>query len=185
MARLMTAGITSLDGYINDAAGGFDWAMPDEEVHAFANDLERSIGTAIYGRRMYEIMSFWEDVPAGGNPIMDDFARIWAAKDKIVVSTTLPKPITARTTLKRDLDWLGQFTADADRDISIGGPTLAGHAIAAGLVDEFHQFLVPMIVGGGTRFFPEGAFQQLELVDQKRFDSGIVYLKYEKKENHG
>ena len=185
MARLITAGITSLDGYINDADGGFDWAMPDEQVHAFANELERSVGTAIYGRRMYEVMQFWDDVPAGENPIMDEFAQIWGRNNKIVVSTTLEKPTTAKTVLKRDLDWLEQFKAEAERDISIGGPTLAASAVHKGLVDEFHQFLTPVVVGGGTSFFPAGVFQRLELIDEKRFDSGVVYLRYQKKENHG
>ena len=185
MARLITAGITSLDGYINDADGGFDWATPDAEVHAFANELERSIGTAIYGRRMYEVMQFWETAPMGESQAMDDFAEVWRRNDKIVVSATLEKPTTSRTTLKRDLAWLEPFTQEATTDVSIGGPTLAAHAIRAGLVDEFHQFLTPVLVGGGTPFFPSGVRQNLELLDEHRFDSGVVYLRYQKKENHG
>lgn len=185
MAKLITAGITSLDGYINDAGGGFDWAMPDRDVHAFANNLEGEIGTAVYGRRMYEVMRFWEDVPLGDDPTSDEFAQTWRANDKIVVSTTLEMTTTAKTTLRRDLDWLEQFTREAERDVSIGGPTLAAHAIRAGLVDEFHQFLTPVIVGGGTRFLPGDTVQPLELIDEHRFESGVIYLRYRKKEHHG
>ena len=181
MARLIYSAIASLDGYVADESGNFDWAMPDAEVHAFVNDLERPIGTYLYGRRMYEVMRFWETVPGDEPPVMQDFARIWQGTDKIVYSKTLQTASTARTRIERDFDpdSIRRMKAAAARDISIGGPELAAHAIKAGLVDEFQMLFAPVIVGGGKRFLPsEVRLTRLELIDERRFRSGMVFLRY-------
>jgi dihydrofolate reductase len=183
MARLIYSTIASLDGCVADRDGRFDWAAPDEEVHAFVNDLERPIGTYLYGRRMYETMVGWEYVGAiaGDDPSAElDFARLWRAADKIVYSTTLTRPAGARTRIEESFEpeAVRQLKARSERDISIGGPTLAAHAIRAGLVDDFHFFVTPVVVGGGTRSLPEGLRLDLELVDVHRFRSGVVHLHY-------
>jgi len=153
MVRLIYSAISSLDGYIEDPDGRFDWAAPDEEVHAFINDFERSIGTYLYGRRMYEIMRVWETDPAlaADNPITRDFAAIWAAAEKIVFSRTLQSVSTRKTRLVRDFDPLAirRLKETTSQDISIGGPTLAAHAFHSALVDECYLVLAPVIVGGG------------------------------------
>lgn len=164
-----------------DESGNFDWAAPDEEVHAFVNELERPIGTYLYGRRMYETMVAWEEPGAFAHePVTQDFAAIWQAADKIVYSKTLGEVSSARTRLERDFDpeAVRQLKATAERDLSIGGPTLAASALAEGLVDELHLFLTPVIVGGGTPSLPEGVRAQLELVDEHRFAGGVVHLHY-------
>jgi dihydrofolate reductase len=179
---LIYSAITSLDGYVADKDGNFDWSMPDEEVHAFVNDLERPVGTYLYGRRMYEVMVFWETLSTGADepPVMRDFAQLWQAADKIVYSTTLETISSARTRLERefDADAVHQMKATADRDISVGGPDLAGQAMAAGLVDECHLFVSPVVVGGGTRALPHDVRLELELLDERRFGNGVVYLRY-------
>ncbi|WP_345448522.1 dihydrofolate reductase family protein [Arthrobacter gyeryongensis] len=184
MAKLIYAGIMSLDGYTADADGKFDWSMPDEEVHAFVNDLERPIGTYLYGRRMYEVMSAWEDMSLSDEPpVMRDYAEIWRAADKIVYSTSLESPSTARTRLEREFD-AGAIRAlkeSAALDMSIGGTVLAAQAIKAGLVDEFCLFLTPVVVGGGKQFLPDGVGLTLELLDERRFGNGVVYLRYAKR----
>ena len=158
MAKLIYSAIMSLDGYIEDRDGNFDWAAPDEDVHQFINDLERTAGTYLYGRRMYETMMAWETNPsiAAESPIMRDFAVLWQAADKIVYSKTLNTVVTARTRIERDFDpeAIRQLKDTTDHDILIGGPALATLAFRAGLVDECHLFLVPIIVGGGKRLFP-------------------------------
>ena len=158
MAQLLYSTITSLDGYIADEDGNFDWAAPDEEVHAFVNDLERRVGTYLYGRRMYEVMRYWESAPTGTDqpPIVRDYAQIWRAADKIVYSKTLPTASSARTRIERGFDpeAVRQMKANASRDISVGGPDLAAQAIKARLVDELHLFLVPIVVGDGKRALP-------------------------------
>ena len=171
--------IASLDGYTADADGKFDWAAPDEEVHAFVNDVERPVGTYLYGRRMYETMRFWEDPDlAGQSAAFGDFAGIWQAADKIVYSTTLAGAPTARTRIERAFD-AGAVRALKERgDVSVGGPGLAAHAIRARLVVEYQFFVVPVIVGGGTRALPEGVQAPLGLVSERRFASGVVYLRY-------
>ena len=182
MAKLLYAAIASLDGYKADASGNFDWAAPDEEVHAFINDLERTTGTNLFGRRMYEVMVFWEtahtlpDLP----PVIRDFAQLWQAADKIVYSTTLETVSSARTRIERDFDpeTVRRLKATAERDISVGGPTLAAHAIRAGLVDEYQLFVAPVAVGGGTSFLPADIRLDLDLLDERRFGSGFVYLRY-------
>ena len=183
MANLVYSAIASLDGFTADDKGNFDWAAPDEEVHAFVNDMERPVGTYLYGRRMYETMVFWEtastddDQPA----VMGDYARIWQAADKMVYSSTLAAVSSARTRLERvfDPDAVRRLKATAQRDVTIGGPRLAAQALAAGLVDECHLFLNPVVVGGGTRALPTGLHLELELLDERRFGNGVVYLRYQ------
>ena len=182
MARLIYSAITSLDGYISDEKGNFDWAAPDDEVHAFVNELERPIGTYLYGRRMYEVMTFWEsrDVLADESSAIRDFAELWQAADKIVYSKTLDTVSSTRTRIEREFDpeAVQHLKARAGRDISVGGPELAAHAIKAGLVDEYHLFVHPIVVGGGKQSLPDGVRVNLELVDERRFDSGVVHLHY-------
>jgi dihydrofolate reductase len=179
VGKLIYSAIASLDGYVVDAAGNFDWAAPDAEVHAFVNDLERPIGTYVYGRRMYETMAVWEtmDDPA---PEMRDFAQLWRAADKVVYSRTLESVSSERTRLEREFapDAVRALVADAARDVTVGGPTLAGAALAAGLVDEIQLFLNPVGVGGGTPALPHGLRVDLALLDQRRFANGVVYLSY-------
>lgn len=182
MTKLIYAAIASLDGYVEDASGRFDWSEPDEEVHAFVNDLERPIGTYLYGRRMYDTMSFWETVnPDADEPaVFLDYAAVWKAADKVVFSRTLQAPTTAKTRIERDFDAeaVERLKQSSDTDLSIGGAELAGQAIAAGLVDEIHLFLCPIVVGGGKRALPGDVLVRLELLDERRFGSGVVYLRY-------
>ena len=181
MAKLIYSSIASVDGYVADEHGNFDWATPDEEVHAFVNKLERPLGTYLYGRRMYDVMVAWETMPTEDQPaVIRDYAEIWRAADKIVYSTTLDKPLSAKTQIERSFDpeAVGQLKTKAQRDLSVGGPGLAAHALAAGLVDECHLFVAPVIVGGGTRFFPDGLRLDLELAQERRFANGTVYLRY-------
>jgi dihydrofolate reductase len=182
MARLIYSAISSLDGYIEDQDGKFDWAEPDEETHRYVNDLERSAGTYLYGRHMYETMMGWETDPqlAAGSPIMQDFAEIWQAADKIVYSKTLETAPTRKTQIKRDFDseTIRQLKIDVPHDILIGGPNLAAHAFRAGLVDECHLFLAPIIVGGGKQSLPNNVRIQLDLLEERRFENGMVHLRY-------
>lgn len=182
MAALIYSAIASLDGYTADESGNFDWAAPDEEVHTFVNDLERVAGTYLYGRGMYETMVYWETAhtQAGQSWAALDFAQLWQAADKIVYSRTLKAVSSARTRIEHtfDPDAVRQLKARAERTITVGGPGLAAQAIAAGLVDEYHLFIVPIMVGGGTQVLPTGVRLALELRDQRRFGSGTVYLRY-------
>ena len=182
MGELHYLAIASLDGYVADAAGNFDWAEPDEEVHRFVNGLERSIGTYLYGRRMYEVMRFWDtpDAVEGQPEHVREYAEIWRAADKIVFSHQLDDVTTDKTTLERrlDPDAIRAVKALAVGDVSIGGPTLAAQAFAAGLVDHCHLILAPVIIGGGTSAFPSGVLQRLELVEERRFRGGQAYLGY-------
>lgn len=182
MGKLIYSALTSLDGYIEDRTGNFDWAAPDEEVHCFVNDLERTVGTALYGRRMYETMMVWETDPSftADSPLLLDYAGIWQAADKIVYSRTLTAVATTRTRLERefDPDAIRQLKATTARDLSVGGPDLAAHAFRAGLVDEYHLFLNPIIVGGGKQALPDNIHLELALLAERRFDSGVVYLRY-------
>ena len=171
--------IASLDGYTADADGKFDWAAPDEEVHAFINDLGRGIGTHLYGRRMYEVMLYWETVPLEGqSPAGRDFAAIWRSADKIVYSTTLRTASSARTRIEPRFDPEAVRALKQHGDVSVAGPGLAASAIRAGLVDEYRLLVTPVVVGGGTSAFPDGVRAGLDLVDQRRFASGVVYLRY-------
>jgi dihydrofolate reductase len=182
MARLIYSAIASLDGFVADASGGFEWAAPDEEVHASVNDAVRPAGTHLYGRRMYEVMRYWETAPTAGDgpPVVQDFARIWQAADKIVYSRTLETVDTSRTRVERDFDpeAVARLKAAADRDLTVAGPELAGEAMQAGLVDELHLFAVPVLVGGGKRALLDGLRLELELLAERRFGSGVVHLHY-------
>jgi dihydrofolate reductase len=182
MSRLIYSAIASLDAYIADEDGNFDWAVPDEEVHGFINDLDRQVGTYLYGRRMYETMVGWETDPtlAEQSPLMRDFAEIWQAADKIVYSRTLEAVSTARTRIERDFDpeAVRKMKTSAGRDMIIGGADLAARAFEAGLVDECHLFVAPIVVGGGKRSLPDGVSVKFELLDERRFEGGMVYLHY-------
>ena len=182
MARLIYSAIGSLDGYIEDKQGNFGWAAPDDEVHAFVNELQRPIGTYLYGRRMYETMVFWETGHTSGDEpaVARDFAEIWRAAEKVVYSRTLRAPSSERTRVEGDFDpaAVSRLKKSSARDITVGGSELAGRAMAAGLVDECHLFLCPIIVGGGKRTLPEGVRSQLELLAERRFRSGVVHLRY-------
>ncbi len=182
MARLIYSAIMSLDGYIADEDGNFDWAEPDEEVHRFVNDLERPVGTYLYGRRMYETMVYWETAHtlADQPPFVQDFTEIWQAADKIVYSTTLETASSARTRIERrfDPEAVSRMKATAGRDITVGGPDLAAQAIRAGLVDEWQVFVAPIVVGGGTQSLPNTIRLKLELLDERRFGNGVVHLHY-------
>lgn len=182
MGKLIYSAITSLDGYVADEDGNFDWAVPDEEVHTFINDLVRPVGTYLYGRQLYETMVGWETDPtlADQSPAMRDFAEIWQAAHKIVYSRTLEVVSTARTRIERDFDpeAVRQVKASAGHDLTVGGPDLAAQAIKAGLVDEWHLFVAPIVVGGGNQFFPDNVRVELELMDERRFGNGMVHLRY-------
>jgi dihydrofolate reductase len=181
MAELVYTAITSLDGYVNDAGGDFGWAAPDADVHAFVNDLERPIGTYLYGRRLYETMQYWATAPTEGVSNAEiDFTHIWRGADKVVYSRSLPAVSTDRTELARDFDAddVRRRKAEARRNLSIGGPTLAVQALAAGLVDEVRLFLNPVVVGAGTAALPEGVRVDLDLVDHHRFANGVMFLRY-------
>jgi dihydrofolate reductase len=181
-AKLIYSTIASLDLYTTDENGNFDWAAPDEEVHAFVNDQERPIGTYLYGRRMYETMAYWETAPTGDDesPVAVDYTRIWQAAEKVVYSSTLDVVSSARTRIERefDPDAVRDLKEAAERDVSIGGPQLAAQAFAAGLVDECHLFLNPIAVGGGSRALPAGLRIELELLEERRFGGGVVFLRY-------
>jgi dihydrofolate reductase len=182
MANLIYQAIASLDGYVEDEEGNFDWAAPDGEVHAFVNDLERPIGTYLYGRRMYETMVFWETVDIGADQpaVIRDFAEIWRAADKIVYSRSLQTASSAKTRIEGNLDpdAVRRLKDTAKTDITIGGAELAGQALALGLVDECHLFLGPIMVGAGKRALPDDVRAQLELLDERRFRNGVVHLRY-------
>lgn len=182
MARLIYSTFASLDGYVADEDGRFDWATPDEEVHSFANELESGVGTYLLGRRMYEIMLWWEspENSVGLPGYIREFAETWRAADKIVYSSTLETASSERTRIERVFDppAVSRMKRDLERDIAIAGPTLAAPAIQAGIVDEYHLFVVPAVVGGGLSVFPRGLRMPLELAEQRRFGNGMVYLKY-------
>jgi dihydrofolate reductase len=182
MAKLIYSTIASLDGYVADEDGDFGWAAPDDEVHAFINDLERQVGTHLYGRRMYEVMRYWEtdDATSGRSPVARDYAQIWRTAEKIVYSRTLRSVSSARTRIERDFDAeaLRREKAQARSDMSVGGPGLAAQALAAGLVDELYLFIVPIVVGGGTQSLPDHLRLEVDLLEERRFDGGMVYLHY-------
>ena len=182
MAKLIYSTLMSLDGYIEDETGRFDWAEPDEEVHTFINDLMRPLGTHLYGRRMYEVMAVWETLHEhpGHPPYILDFARLWQAADKVVFSTTLREVSSARTRIERafDPEAIRLLKAQAQRNLGISGPHLAAQAFRAGLVDECHLFLAPVVVGAGKRALPGDMKLKLELLTERRFGGGMVYLHY-------
>jgi dihydrofolate reductase len=182
MAKLIYTAIASLDGYVEDAEGGFVWAAPDDEVHAYINELERPVGTYLYGRRMYETMAVWDAVPDKDeqSPTTGEYARIWRAAEKIVFSRTLAEPATGNTRIVGEFDSFDvrRLKESAATDLSIGGAELAGQAMAAGLVDELRLFLGPIVVGGGKPALPSGVHTRLELLAERRFTGGVVYLRY-------
>ena len=182
MAKLIYSAITSLDGYVADRNGKFDWATPDEEVHSFVNDLERNVGVYLYGRRMYEVMSGWATAPTAGDApfVARDFAKIWQSAEKIVFSRSLAQASTPKTRIERAFDpqVIRTLKKQLPSDITVGGAELAGEAISAGLVDEISLFLNPIIVGGGKRSLPDGALVQLELLEERRFENGVVFLRH-------
>jgi dihydrofolate reductase len=182
MGKLIYSAIVSLDGYVEDADGGFGWAAPDEEVHAFVNELERPVGTYLYGRRMYETMRYWETAHALPDlaPVARDFAEIWQSADKIVFSRSLAAASSAKTRIERafDPELVRRLKATSGRDLTVGGAELAGRAIRAGLVDELQLITVPVLVGGGKRALPDDVQVDLELTDVRRFGSGTVHLGY-------
>jgi dihydrofolate reductase len=181
MAKLIYSAITSLDGYVADKKGNFDWAAPSEDVHTFINHLERSVGTYLYGRRMYETMASWETAHTRpeSSPVELDYAEVWQAADKLVYSRTMADVSSARTRIERefDPDSVRKLKESAGLDLSVGGAELAAQAIQDGLVDEFHLFINPIVVGGGTSALPDTRLV-LELLDEHRFDSGVVHLHY-------
>lgn len=182
MANLIYSAITSLDGYIEDETGSFDWAAPDEDVHSFVNDLERSVGTYLYGRRMYETMVYWEtaEIVRDESPVASDFIKLWRAADKIVYSTSLRTVSSARTRIERGFDpeAIQAMKTSRERDISVGGPELAAQAFKAGLVDECQLFLTPVIVGGGKHALPSNVRLDLDLLGERRFHNGVMFLRY-------
>jgi dihydrofolate reductase len=182
MAKLIYSAITSLDGYIEDGEGNFDWGAPDEEVHSFINELERPVGTYLYGRRMYETMVYWETVQAFADqpPCVQDFTVLWRAADKIVYSKSLETVSSAKTRIEREFDprAIQEMKAVREHDITVGGPNLAAQAFNAGIVDECQLFLTPIVVGGGKRSLPINIRLELELLSERRFRSGVVFLHY-------
>ena len=182
MAKLLYVLNVSLDGYIADQDGNFDWAVPDEEFYSFVNDLVRPVGTYLYGRRLYQLMAVWETDPAAAaqSPGAGEFAGLWQAADKVVYSTTLQAAATTSTRIERDFDpgAVRQLKASAERDLTVGGPHLAAEAFKAGLVDEVHLFLAPIIVGGGNKALPDHVRLPLELLEERRFGGGMVFLRY-------
>jgi dihydrofolate reductase len=190
MGKLIYLISTSLDGYAADENGNFGWAMPTEEVHAFVNDALRNVGTFLMGSNLYETMKIWDDIPTEGiggpmdgpSEAMNDYAKIWRAANKIVYSTSLSDVTTADTTLERSFDpsAIQKLVAESDKDFDIGGPHLAAEAIKAGIVDEYHQIIVPIMIGSGNHWLPKGAKNKLELVDVRKFENGFVHLQYRK-----
>ena len=181
MGRLIYSAICSLDGYVEDEQGRFDWSAPDEEVHGAVNDLERQVGTYLYGRGMYEVLVAWETMDTEDEPdVIRDYAGIWRSADKVVYSRTLEEPRSARTRIEREFDpeAVAEMKASSSADLSVGGSRLAAEALRAGLVDECHLFLSPIVVGGGKSALPDGVRMQLELVDERRFGNGVVHLHY-------
>src|SRR5262249_4762984 len=188
MAKLIYSVLMSLDGYIADKNGNFEWAEPDEEVHSFVNELAHPVGTYLYGRRMYEVMAVWQTLPTHDQPsCIADFANIWRAADKVVYSKTLKIASTPRTRIEQHFEpeAVQRIKASAARDLAVSGPTLAAHAFSAGLVDVCHLFIAPIIVGDGKRAFPSGIRLELELQDERRFRNGMVYLHYRSTTSQG
>jgi dihydrofolate reductase len=181
MAKLIYSALESLDGYIADQDGKFDWAEPDGEVHTFINDLMRTIGTYLYGRRIYEVMVAWETLDlADQPPHMQEFAHMWRHADKIVYSKTLEAASSAKTRLERDFDpeAVRRMKVTERRDLAVAGPTLAAQAFQAALVDECQLFIAPIVVGGGIQSLPDNVRLKLELLDERRFGNGMIYLRY-------
>lgn len=190
MGKLIYTITTSLDGYVADKAGNFDWAMPSEEVHAFVNEIVGNVGTSLLGRKMYEIMKVWDTIPTEGtneamdgpSEAMNDFAKIWQVAKKIVYSSSLSSVTIVNATIERvfNPETVKKLAAESDKDFAIGGPHLAAEAIKAGIVDEYHQFIVPIMIGGGNYWLPKDVKSELKLVDLQKFENGFVHLQYSK-----
>jgi len=190
MGKLIYLITTSLDGYVADKNGDFEWAMPSEEVHAFVNDIVRNVGTSLLGRNMYETMKVWDTIPTertGGlmdrpSEAINDYAKIWRAAKKIVYSTSLSDVTIANATIERSFEpsTIQKLVAESDKDFDIGGPHLAAEAIKAGIVDEYHQIIVPQLIGSGNYWLPKGVESKLKLVDLRKFENGFVHLQYSK-----
>lgn len=182
MGKLLYAITTSLDGYVADSKGNFDWAMPSEEVHSFFNGIVQNVGTSLMGRKMYDVMKVWEEMPESDSPAMNDYAKQWHTTNKIIYSTTLQNLAIANATIERsfDAEAIRALLRESDKDIDIGGPGIAAAAIRAGLVDEYHQVIAPVIVGEGTYWLPQGVHSELKLFDTRSFDNGFVYIRYGK-----
>jgi dihydrofolate reductase len=182
MGKLIYSAICSLDLYVNDAGGSFEWAAPDEQVHAFVNEQQRAVGTYLLGRRMYDTLKVWDTLGSepAASPAMREFASIWASADKVVHSASLDAVETRRTRLEREFDpaAVRAMVDAAERDVSVGGATLAATALRAGIVDRVDLYLNPVLVGGGTRALPDDVRLDLELLATERFDNGVVYLRY-------
>ncbi len=190
MGKLIYLITTSIDGFVADQNGDFDWAMPSEEVHAFVNDIARNARTSLLGRNMYETMKVWETIPTEGtgegmdgpSEAMNDYARIWRASRKIIYSSTLSEVSIANATIERSFDpeTVQKMGAESDHDIDIGGPRLASEAIRAGIIDDYHQIIAPHIIGNGLHWLPKGVQRKLKLVDVRKFNNGFVYLHFRK-----
>lgn len=190
MGKLIYLMTTSLDGYAADKDGNFNWAMPTEEVHLFVNDQLRNVGTILMGRKLYETMKVWDDIPTEGtggpmdgpSPAMNDYAKIWRDANRIVYSTTMAEVKIVNATIERSFDpgIIQKLVAESDKDFDIGGPHLAGQAIKANIVDEYHQIIVPVVIGDGNPWLPKGAKNKLKLVDERKFENGFVHLQYSK-----
>ena len=190
MGKLIYLITTSLDGYVADKNGDFEWAVPSEEVHAFVNDTVRNVGTSLLGRNMYEIMKVWDTIPTEGtggpmdgpSEAMNDYAKIWRAAKKIVYSTSLSDVTIANATIERSFDpsTIQKLVAESDKDFDIGGPHLAAEAIRADIVDEYHQIIVPQLIGSGNYWLPKDVESKLKLVDLRKFENGFVHLQYSK-----
>ncbi len=190
MGKLIYFAMTSLDGFVADQDGNFEWAMPSEEVHAYINNIARNVGTSLLGRNMYEIMKVWDTMPTEGtggpmdgpSEAMNDYAKIWLAAKKIVYSTTLSDVAIANAKIERTFnpEAVKKLVAESNKDFDISGPHLAAEAIKAGIVDEYHQILVPVIIGSGNYWLPKDVQVNLELVDVRKFENGFVHLKYRK-----
>lgn len=180
MGKLIYAITTSLDGYVADSNGNFEWAEPSEEVHTFVNNTARNVGTFLLGRKMYETLAVWDTIRDTNSNAMNQFAEIWRAAKKIVYSTSLSNVTTANTTIERKFnpDTIQKMVSESDKDSGIGGPHLAAEAIKAAIVDEYHQFIAPIIIGGGNHWLQENLSLKLELVDMRKFDNGFVHLEY-------
>lgn len=191
MGKLIYLFTTSIDGYVADSNGNFDWAVPTEEVHAFVNDQLRNVGTILMGRNLYETMRVWDEIPTEGtggpmdgpSPAMNDYAKIWQAANKIVYSTSLDKVAIANAKLERSFDpqAIQKLAAESDKDFDIGGPHLAAEAIKAGIIDEYHQIVAPVMIGNGNPWLPKDVKLELELGDERKFENGFVHLMYRKK----
>ncbi|HVX58106.1 MAG TPA: dihydrofolate reductase family protein [Candidatus Saccharimonadales bacterium] len=190
MGRLIYLFTTSLDGYVADKDGDFSWAAPTEERHAYINDILSNVGTVLMGRNLYQTMKVWDDIPTEGtggamdgpSKAMNDYSKIWKAANKIVYSTTMNDVTIANAKIEKsfDVEAVKKMIADSDRDVDIGGPHLAASAIKADIIDEYHQFIAPIILGEGNFWLPGGSRNKLELVSTHTFDDGVVHLHYRK-----